>query len=531
MSAISLPELLCERARSQGDAPYLVDYRGGTVTYGEADVGARTWAAALRTLGLGAGDTILSMQPNRPGALMSWLGAAWLGAMDVGVNTDYRGSMLSYVVAHSQAATAVVGEEYVSRLLESLDEGSKLRTIVVPDAVGALPDGGGVTVVAAEDILRGPAPREDLTPPSPWDICYIIYTSGTTGPSKGVLTPWEQLHAQTLACLPIEELGPDDAYYCPFSLAHGGGRMPAYLMALVGGRLVVRDRFSGSDFWSDVRKHGCTATALLGAMSAFLMHQPPQADDSDNPMRSVVMLPLLPEHLEFAERFGVRLRTTFSMTEISVPIVSDWDPADHRSCGKVREGYPGVDVRIVDEHDMEVPEGSVGELIVRTSEPWTMNAGYFRMPEATVAAWRNGWFHTGDGFTRDAEGRLYFVDRVKDAIRRRGENISSFEVEAGVNAHPDVVESAAVAVPSEWGEDEVKIYVVRAPGSTLTAAELVDWLEPRMTPFMIPRYVEFRDDLPKTEATLRVRKVALRASGINEHTWDRLAAPRHNADR
>jgi crotonobetaine/carnitine-CoA ligase len=185
----------------------------------------------------------------------------------------------------------------------------------------------------------------------------------------------------------------------------------------------------------------------------------------------------------------------------------------------VREGY---ECRVVDEHDMEVPPGQLGELVVRAEEPWRLNSGYFNMPEKTAEAWRNGWFHTGDGFTRDADGWFYFVDRTKDAIRRRGENISSMEVEAAVNDHPAVLESAAVAVASEWGEDEVKVVVVRQPGAELTHEELAQFLLETMPRFMVPRFIEFVAELPKTP-TEKVRKVQLREVGVNENTWDRSA--------
>jgi crotonobetaine/carnitine-CoA ligase len=178
-------------------------------------------------------------------------------------------------------------------------------------------------------------------------------------------------------------------------------------------------------------------------------------------------------------------------------------------------------VRIVDEHDIEVPAGVVGELIVRTRVPWTVNAGYLGMPEQTAEAWRNGWFHTGDAFRYDEDGNFYFVDRIKDSIRRRGENISSFEVEAYVNEHPAVLESAAIAVPSEHGEDEVKVCVVLKPDGILEPEELIEHLIPRMPRFMVPRYVELVDALPKTEATQRVQKVLLREEPLNDKTWDR----------
>jgi crotonobetaine/carnitine-CoA ligase len=208
------------------------------------------------------------------------------------------------------------------------------------------------------------------------------------------------------------------------------------------------------------------------------------------------------------------------MTEVGMPFSAGWDITDAASCGVLREGY---EVRLVDEHDFEVPVGEVGALIVRHRDPWALCQGYFEMPDKTAEAWRNGWFHTGDAFRVDEQGRYYFVDRIKDAIRRRGENISSFEVEGLVNAHPGVLESAAIPVPSEWGEDEVKVCVVRSD-DTLTEEQLVRDLSVTMPRFMVPRYVELVDALPKTEAMQKVKKILLRDDPLNARTWDREAA-------
>jgi crotonobetaine/carnitine-CoA ligase len=233
------------------------------------------------------------------------------------------------------------------------------------------------------------------------------------------------------------------------------------------------------------------------------------------------MIPLIPEVEAFKERFGVRVRTIFNQTEISSPIgTPGYDLFDAKSCGRAR---PGFDCRVVNDADEEVPHGEVGELVVRTDRPWRLMAGYYKEPEKTVQAWRNQWLHTGDGFRRDEDGNFYFVDRFKDVIRRRGENISSVEVELITNQHEDVLESAAVPVTSEVGEEEVKIVVVLKPGRVLEEAALARFCEERMPRFMVPRYVEFVDALPKTP-TEKIRKAELRKLGITEQTWDRDAA-------
>jgi crotonobetaine/carnitine-CoA ligase len=352
-----------------------------------------------------------------------------------------------------------------------------------------------------------------------------VFTSGTTGPAKGVVLPWGNLHASGTGNYPPEELTREDCFYGPSSPSHVGAKTLPFLFAMIDGRVVVRDVFSTSKFWDEVRRFGCTTTVLVGSMAHFLLSQEPRPDDADSPLRNLCMVPVLPNHEEFNARFGTRIFTVFNMTETSCPIQSrsDWEITDPKSCGQQREGTPGYELRLVDEHDREVPDGTVGELMMRTSEPWTLNLGYLGLPDKTAEAWRNGWFHTGDLFTRDAEGNYFFVDRAKDALRRSGENISSFEVESEVNAHPEVVESAAIAVPADYAEDEIKVVVVRAPDSDLRPEQLIEFLVPRMPRYMVPRFVEFRDELPKN-VRQRVEKAVLRRGGNDADVWDRVAA-------
>ncbi len=292
-----------------------------------------------------------------------------------------------------------------------------------------------------EEFFAGVEPASDLTGPAPSDISALFYISGTTGPSKGVMTPWAQLYTQATGAVRLDDLSSDDAFYMPFPIHHVTGKTPIYWMALVGGRVVIRERFETRSFWSDIDEYQCTTTALLGGMPTFLQQQDPRDDDSSHALKNVWMAPLVPFLDEFKARFDVRVATSYAQVEQGPALhVDGWDTrtATWKSCGRVRQGYPGFEVRVVDEFDYEVQPGEVGELIVRSSEPWTMSLGYFGMPEKTAEAWRNGWFHTGDAFTYDQDGNYYFVDRVKDCIRRRGENISSFEVEAEVNSHPEV---------------------------------------------------------------------------------------------
>ena len=251
-------------------------------------------------------------------------------------------------------------------------------------------------------------------------------------------------------------------------------------------------------------------------MVTLLAKAPPSPLDRAHRMRHALMIPLSEDPVAFRERFGCEIYTLFNMTEISSPLVSGASPSPLGTCGQPRAG---MQVRVVDENDCEVAPGAVGELVVRSDRPWALMHAYVGDAEATARAWRNGWFHTGDAFRTDTQGNFFFVDRMKDSIRRRGENISSFEVEAEVNSHPAVQECAAVAVPSPLGEDEVLVAVVPRPGQALEPRALVEHLIPRMAHFMVPRYVRIVDALPKTP-TEKVEKVALAARGVTPATWD-----------
>jgi crotonobetaine/carnitine-CoA ligase len=342
----------------------------------------------------------------------------------------------------------------------------------------------------------------------------IILTSGTTGPSKGVMSSYVHLYSMANSAPFLDR---DDRYMINLPMFHSGGVMPVTAMLIHGGSIAMVDAFDTDTFWSTVRERKITTSILLGVMGGFLLKRPPSPDDRDHPLRTCTYVPLNDTAPQFHARFGTDIHTHFNMTEISMPIVSDANPSALGSAGRMRAG---VDVRIVDENDCEVGVGEVGELVVRTDCPWAMNHGYAGNAEATAVAWRNGWFHTGDGFRKDAEGNFFFVDRLKDAIRRRGENISSFEVESEVLAHPAVREAAAVAVKSEIAEDEVMAVVALRPGEPFDPTELIEFLRPRMAHFMIPRFVRIVDALPRTP-TAKIEKVKLRSEGLTADTWDR----------
>ena len=507
--------LIDDMAQRQPNQVYAVFEDGGSWTYAQMRALVVGKAAGLQKLGVKRGDHVAVWMANGRESLVAFFAINYLGAIFVPFNTAYRGAILEHVLANSDARLLIAHAGLLDRL-EGINTAaiSEIVTLGEPATKPAFATIDFGDVNGTEDELQ------PLTSPiEPWDNQAIIYTSGTTGPSKGVLSSY--LHLYTNA-------GPEswhfvtgeDRYLVNLPIFHIGGLGIPFVMLARGGSIALMENFSTESFWDFVRKTQCTAIFLLGVMATFLIKRPPAPDDRDNQVRVAFMVPLTEAAGPFHERFGIDVFTIFNMTEISSPIVSEANPTKLGTCGKVR---PGVEVRLVDANDCEVSIGSVGEMIVRTDRPWAMNSGYHKNPEATAKAWRNGWFHTGDAFRRDEEGYFYFVDRVKDAIRRRGENISSFEVESEVMAHPDVREAAVIGVPSEYSEDEVMAVIAPVPGATIDNVQLTEFLTARLPYFMVPRYIRVMDELPKTP-TAKVMKAELRTAGITADSWDREAS-------
>jgi len=512
--------LLLERwARETPDAVFVRLADGTLWSYAQARAQVRRAAAGLQALGVKQGDTVLAWLPNGADALRVALAINELGAACVPINLAYRGRLLEHVVRDSGARLMVASAPLVERLsvLRDVEAERAALSDVVLVGGGAPPVDGlrwhaGTCLDAAGD-----APEPPPRPIEPWDTHYIIYTSGTAGPSKGVLCSYAKSAASQVA---FQFLDARDRYLVNLPMFHVSGAGAVSIMLKRGASVALVDAFSASQFWDVVRETGSTACTLLGSMATMLVKAAPQADDRSHGLRAVVMVPLSEDVPAFTARFGCDVYTTFNMTETSCPIISGRNPAVLGSCGEVRDG---VEARVVDAFDREVPHGAVGELILRTDAPWAMMHGYHRAPDATAQAWRNGWFHTGDAFRRDEKGHYFFVDRMKDTIRRRGENISSFEVEAEVGVHPAVKECAAYAVPGELGDDEVMIAIALQPAATLQPADLVSFLAERMAHFMVPRYLRTVSELPKTP-TQKVQKHLLRSEGITADTFDRVRA-------
>jgi crotonobetaine/carnitine-CoA ligase len=510
-----LRHVLDRHAHEKPDAVFVRFEDGREWTWRELRRRVRGMAAALQRLGVTQGDPVLVWLPNGTEGLLSFLALNYIGAVHVPINTAYRGALLAHVLANSGARVMIAHGGLMSRLSEV--SSAMLETLIVVGEPAAR--AGALRLIDFAEMETAREPEEPARPVRPWDVQSIVYTSGTTGPSKGVLSSY--LHAYSAMSREAWScVRDDDRFLINLPMFHIGGCFIIYSMLCRGGSIALVSGFKTDTFWQTVRETRSTAVFLLGVMGSFLMKQPPDAGDRDHSLRMAFFVPHTGEGPAFARRFNVQVHTLFNMTEIATPLISEANPAEAGVCGRPRAGF---DLRLVDENDCEVPPGAVGELILRADCPWTLAHGYHNAPEATATAWRNGWFHTGDAFRRNADGTYSFIDRIKDAIRRRGENISSFEVEAVVNEHPSVQESAAIAMPSEWGEDEVMIVVAAKPGERLDPVELTRFLLPRMARFMVPRYVRIVEALPKTP-TAKVEKAKLRADGITPDTWDREAA-------
>lgn len=511
----TLPEILVEQAGRYGDRRLAVFGDVGW-TYGEAPGIAARAGATLAAAGVGQGDRVAIFCSNRSEFLAVFLGCAWIGAVMVPINTASRSAQLRHVLANSGARILIV-EASIAAAFDDL--GQELSDVEILWTIGCETR----STIGGRDAHPMPQAAEPIVPARvrPGDTLAILYTSGTTGPAKGVCCPQAQFFwwgVNTARGLGIRE---NDVLLTTLPLFHTNALNCFWQALLTGSTYVLEARFSASAYWAAVARHKATVGYFLGAMAAILLSRPEDVSDRAHSMR-IALGGGVPErfHQPFLDRFGVPLLDAYGSTETNFVFAGEI-PSRHP--GTMGYLCPGAEARIVDEDDADVAPGESGELILRASEPFAFASGYHGMAEKTVEAWRNLWFHTGDRVSRDSDGNYRFIDRMKDAIRRRGENISSWEVEQVLLSHPAVASCAVYAVPSELGEDEVMAAILPEAGQAMDPAELLDFCSARLAYFAVPRFVDFVTELPLTENG-KIRKVALRQAGITRTAWDREAA-------
>lgn len=511
---LTLRQLLEDRAAQEGDGVF-ASFEDRTLTYRELDEEANRVANALAGLGLAKGSTLVSVLQNCPEQLVLLFATAKLGVIWAPLNAALVGRDLSYAINHTRTSVVIVGDDLWEAYAEVK---SDLRSVRTEIAVGG--DRPGARPFA--DLLKGSAapPEVTILPQHP---ATIVYTGGTTGLPKGVLLP---NFAQLSAGYRYREMFRPtraDRHLSVLQLYHTGGQQMGVIGPLVSGiPTSILRRFSASRFWDQVRQYGGTILDIFGAMLTMLWKQPVRADDRDNPARiSWGVTGQLAEEVArgFQERFGITLLEVYALSENGGALLFHQTP-EHRKPRSSGRSWGWAEAAIGDESDVLLPPGRVGEILLRPCVPWSFMLEYFGDPERTVQVWRNFWLHTGDLGYLDEEGDVYFVGRQAHWLRRRGENISAYEVETTINQHPKILEAVVVGVPSELGDEEVKVFVQPQPGETMTPMEVIEWCEGKMASFKIPRYVEFVTVFPRSVTKQEIERFKLRALGVG-NAWDR----------
>jgi carnitine-CoA ligase len=509
----TLPRMLERQAAHYGDRE-LISCGEDSWSFRDARDIAAGRGASLRAAGVSAGDRVAILCSNRLEILEIILGCGWIGAIAVPINTAAMGPQIGYYLSNSGACLFAIEAQFVERLAHVTEGMESLRVIWVI--------GGDAQPSAAS--MEAMPPRGDAiaaAPINPGDTLAIIYTSGTTGPSKGVMCPHAQYYWWGVNSLRLLGVRSDDVLCTTLPLFHINALNTFAQALLSGGRMVIEPRFSASGFWPAMIHNEATVIYLLGAMVPILLAGEARANERAHKVRTGLG-PGVPAELgaTFTARTGVQLLEGYGSTETNFVIGASPETQKPGTMGRVADGFQA---RVVDSQDNELPPGEAGELVLRADEPFAFASGYFGMPEKTIEAWRNLWFHTGDRVIRDESGYFRFVDRLKDAIRRRGENISSYEVEQVLLAHPDIDIVAVFPARSELAEDEVMAAIVTRSGASIAPGDLMQFCATRLPYFAVPRFVDFVADLPRTENG-KVRKYELRERGVTASTWDREAS-------
>lgn len=498
-----LLDCLARRAANAPDAVLLDEVNGGTLTAGEVYDLALRHAEVLRQLGVRSGEAVATLLPNSNESVVSWLGAALNGAVEIPVSTEFRGGLLAGTLRDHGVTTIVTTAALTATVAEAASAVPGLRRVLLSDDAAEPHRLPGVEVASLAALRRAADPIERPLP-GPLGVAGGLLTSGTTGHPKCVLTRWGQLLHSFTETIEIDVDSPGEAPFIFTPMSHLIARgLLQRAMVYPSGRAVIRARFSRRSWWEEVEKYRATEAILPAAVAHWLLASAPSERDHTNPMRRAIITPLIDKARQFQERFGISVSISYGSTEVGLPIGHTGLPPNPRSCGRA---VRGTTLRIVDPlTGEEVPDGAVGELQVR-DDPTRMSAGYLRGPQRAV----DGWHRTGDLFRRDTEGYYYFSGRTTEVIRHHAENISPVTIEETAVQHPDVMLAAAVAVvASDPGEDEIKLYVQARPGHRVDLEEVASLIAMRLPKYMVPHYLETVSEFPMT-ATGKIRRAVLR---------------------
>lgn len=508
-------QLLEEKAAKNGDKIFLY-HKDLEVSYRQINNYANKCADMFQKLGVGPGDKVALILPNCPEFLYAWFGLSKLGAVEVPINSRLRGMALRHQIVYPECKGVVIGKGYVDALDEISAQLTSLQFIVVVGLEGE----EGDKLLSFNSLFDQSSAQflpevlfSDEHPIS------IMFTSGTTGVAKGVVNSHEAYLAAGRDLVRLLEVTPEDRCYVCLPLFHGNPQMMVVMTTLMADcAMVLAEKFSASGFWEEINRYQATMFSYVGTILAILCKQQIKAGEGNNSVR-FCFGGGAPKQIweEFKRRFNVEILEAYGLIEAGcVTTINRPDSVRFGSVGTPRECF---EVKMFNDKDEDAPAGEVGEIVVRPLKPYHMFSGYYRMPEDTLKSYRNLWFHTGDLGWLDSDGYFHFAGRLKHVIRRKGENISPYEIENIINTHPKVLECAVVGVPDDIAGEEIKACIVAKPGMEIRPEEIISWCPGKIADFMVPRYIQFKDRLEKT-ASEKIQAFKLKDEGIGD-AWDR----------
>lgn len=512
---------IIEDKASQRPNHVVFQFADDPITLREFNSNINKAANGFTALGIKKGDKVAIVLPNCPEFLYSWFGLNKIGAVEVPINSALKGTGLVHQIVHSDCIALITDTQFHENLENVAGDLTSVKQVISIDTKGehaTMPTLDGFENMTYAEFSDHPDTKPDVKV-NYNDMASILFTSGTTGVSKGVQMSHHYWYDIWSNAVQYGRYTEDDVLYTGLPFFHGNAQgITVGPAILADAKAVIVDRFSASRLWDDCRKYECTEANYIGGIIPILLKQEEKENDGDNPLRLMVGAAAPQDEWDaFQKRFNTKIMEVYGMTECYCCLASPYDEPRAGSCGKPITGW---EVLIVDDENNECKPGSLGEFVARAPNEDVGTSGYYNNPEATAELIQDGWIHTGDLGRMDEDGYFYFVDRKKQALRRRGENISSFEVESVISSHDSVLESAIVGVPSDVGEEDVKAVVVLKDGHSLTHEEIIRWCEPRLAYFAIPRYIAIRDAMPKTPSE-RVEKFKLKQEGVTADCWDR----------